>query len=74
MLGILDQRHANILAFKQIHQLYRMIPWHVGIAHALQDAHRAASIHTAADQMLAPRLDQPARETEQDSIRDLIKP
>ena len=46
---------------KPRHQFDRVPPRHVGVLHALQDAHRASGLDQPAEQeMLAPLLDQPA--------------
>ena len=60
VIAVLDERHLDILAAQQIDKIERMAPGHVGVAHALQDAHRQVEMQraTIAEQMVAALLDQ----------------
>ena len=59
VIAVLDQRQLDIGAGQQIDQRQRMAPRHVRIAHALQDAHRAAGIEGLTfEQMRAALFDQ----------------
>ena len=59
VVAVFDQSQLDIGAIQQIDQRNCMAPGYVGIAHALQDAHRAARIEGVAfEEMRAPLLDQ----------------
>src|ERR1043166_9882591 len=63
VIAVLDEREHNVLARDARAQFSRMLPWHVGILHALQDANRAAGLNHAAEQKMLPSLlNQPARD------------
>jgi hypothetical protein len=61
MVAVLDQRQHHVIARKARGQFDGVLPWHIFIAHALQDANRAAGFdHAAHQEMIASLLDQRA--------------
>ncbi len=61
VIAVLDQREHDVVAGEARRQLDRVPPGHVGILHALQDAHGTAGLdHAAEQEMLAAVLDQAA--------------
>ena len=56
MVAVLHHREHHVVVREPRGQLDRVLPRHVGVLHALQDAHRAAGLDQAAEQeMLAAR-------------------
>src|SRR6516225_5111768 len=58
VIAVLDQRQHHVIAGKARDQRLGMLPRHIRILHALEDAHRAAGLdHPAQQQMIAAFLD-----------------
>ena len=52
VIAVLDQRELEVGTAEKIDQVERVAPWHVRIAHALQDAYRAVEVkQSLADEM-----------------------
>jgi len=63
MVAVLDQGEHDVVLGKPRHQLDRMVPRHVRVLHALQDADRAAGLdHAAEEEMVASLLDERPRD------------
>src|SRR6202035_2261259 len=61
VVAVLDHRQHHVIARQPLCQRERMLPWHVWILRALQDANRASDADgTAEQQMVAALLDQAA--------------
>jgi hypothetical protein len=56
MVAILNHRQHHIIAGQPVHQGECMLPWHVRILCALQDANRAPHIDGAAEQQMVPAV------------------
>src|SRR3954465_6369941 len=63
MVAILDHGEHHVVAGQPVRQREGMLPWHVRVLRALQDAHRAADLDCSAEQkVIAALLDQCARD------------
>src|SRR5215813_8332845 len=61
MVAVLHQREHDVVAGKASGQLDGVLPWHVGVLHALENPYRAAGLdHAVEQQVSASLLDQAA--------------
>src|SRR3546814_1763971 len=68
MGGALHQRHLDIAAFEGAGEAQAGLPRHIGVLHAVNEAHRAAERDRPSEQQVAAALlDEPARSEEHTS-------
>src|SRR5262249_35185655 len=56
VIPVLDQSEDHVVLAQARRQFDRVVPWHIGVLHALQDAHRAAGFDQAAEQQMLASL------------------